>query len=154
MPHVRYDQAGLARHAIGVVEAEDVLYDGWTRRKPAPEGFEVHGRSLEGRLLALAVAVRDGDVWVLGGRELDEAERARYRRRRFKQEAEPGMTRKKGEDALPPRRIQTHVLGLRMDDDTMRWLEQVAERRGVSASLLARTWVMEGLGREAPPETR
>jgi hypothetical protein len=39
-----------------------------------------------------------------------------------------------------------------MDDDSLRWLEQAAERHGVSASVLARMWVMERLGQEPGPD--
>lgn len=141
---IRYDQVGLAAGGIGLVEAEDVLYDGWTRREAGEVGFVVHGRSLEGRMLALEVSEQDGEIRVLGGRALDEAERARYRRRRFR--GEGGQMGK-----LPPRKVQTQVLGLRMDDDSLRWLEEAAERQGVSASVLARMWVMERLGQEPPP---
>lgn len=154
MPDVRYHQAGLARHRIGLVEAEDVLYDGWSRRKASGDGFVVHGRSLEGRLLELSVRLDGQALWVLSGRDLDEPERARYRRRRFhppRPEPDPMPKPPRPNDDLPPRRIQTQVLGLRMDDDTMRWLEEAAARRGVSASVLARMWVLERLGDETPP---
>jgi hypothetical protein len=141
---IRYDQVGLAAGGIGLVEAEDVLYDGWTRREAGGAGFVLHGRSLEGRMLALEVTLQGAEVHVLRGRALDEAERARYRRRRFR--GEGGQMGK-----LPPRRVQTQVLGLRMDDETMRWLEEAAEREGVSANVLARQWVLERLGQEPPP---
>ncbi|MDB5098072.1 MAG: hypothetical protein JWM80_2493 [Cyanobacteria bacterium RYN_339] len=150
MPEIRYHQVGLAAHCIGIVEAEDALYDGWTRRQARGAGFVVHGRSLEGRLLELEVAPREGDLWVVGGRDLDEAERAKYRRRRFG-DGGATLTKKRGEEPLPPRRVQTQVLGLRMDDDSLRWLEEAALRHGVSASVLARMWVMERLGQEPEP---
>jgi len=154
MPEIRYHQVGLAAHCIGIVEAEDALYDGWARRQARGEGFVVHGRSLEGRLLELEVAPREGALWVVGGRDLDEAERARYRRRKFRGGGvgEETVTKKRSEEPLPPRRIQSQVLGLRMDDDSMRWLEEAATRHGVTASVLARMWVMERLGQEPPPE--
>jgi hypothetical protein len=149
MPEIHYHQVGLAAHCIGIVEAEDALYDGWTRRQPRGDGFVVHGRSLEGRLLELEVAPREGTLWVVGVRDLDEVERARYRRRKF---GDASVTKKRNEEPLPPRKIQTQVLGLRMDDDSLRWLEQAAERHGVSASVLARMWVMERLGQEPGPD--
>ena len=62
------------------------------------------------------------------------------------------MGKKRGEEPLPPRKIQTQVLGLRMDDDSLRWLEEAAARHGVTPSVLARMWVMERLGQEPPPE--
>lgn len=154
---IHYHQTGLARQGIGLVEAEDVLYDGWSRRKARGDRLLVHGRSLEGRLLELELQLKNGELHVLTGRDLDEPERARYRRRRFaerpKIEGEPPMPKaqRRDDEDLGPRRIQTQVLGLRLDDETMRWLEEAAAREGLSASVLARIWVMERLGQEEPP---
>jgi hypothetical protein len=158
MRQIHYHQVCLAQRRIGLVEAEDVLYDGWSRRRPRGHGYVIHGRSLEGRLLELDVTLGEGAINVLGGRDLDEAERANYRRRRFQDrpkstetEASVAKSPKRPEEPLPPRTVHTQVLGLRMDDQTMQWLGEIAAREGVSASVLARMWVLEKLGLERPP---
>lgn len=149
MLEIHYSQTGLAQSGIGIVEAEDVLYDGWTRRQATASGFAVHGRSLEGRLLELEIHRTDTALCVQTGRELNESERARYRRRRFS-EGGANMTKKRADEPLPPRRVHSQVLGLRMDEETMRWLDEVASNHGISASVLARKWVLERLVLETP----
>jgi hypothetical protein len=158
MRQIHYHQVRLAQSRIGLVEAEDVLYDGWTRRRSQGDSFLVHGRSLEGRLLELEGTLTGDIINVDGGRDLDELERASYRRRRFQErpkstetEASVAKPPRRAEQPLPPRAIHTQVLGLRMDDESMQWLAEAAAREGVSASVLARMWVLEKLGQQPPP---
>jgi uncharacterized DUF497 family protein len=81
MKQPRYHRANLRKHAIGVDEAEDALYDGWARRRRDGDYYEVLGRTAEGRYLQLVVEEKEDQAWVFHGRDMSQAERKRYDRK-------------------------------------------------------------------------
>ena len=60
--------------------------------------------------------------------------------------------RKSSIAALPERHIKQKVLTLRLDDPTIQWLLEVADKKGLGISTLMRMWVLERLADEAPPK--
>ena len=56
-------------------------------------------------------------------------------------------------ESLPQKRIKQEVLTLRMDEPTTNWLKEVAERKGLGVSTLARMWLLERLSEEPAPST-
>lgn len=51
-------------------------------------------------------------------------------------------------DVLPAKRIKQAVLSVRLDEPTIAWLEEAAQRKGIGASTLARMWILEKLSQE------
>ncbi len=82
--------ASLEKNGVGPDEAREALVDGWARRRrdptqerPAETNYEVLGRTREGRYLQLVAAVTaPRALRIFHGRDMTDAERARYKRKR------------------------------------------------------------------------
>jgi predicted HicB family RNase H-like nuclease len=55
------------------------------------------------------------------------------------------------ENDLPPRRFKPKVFTIRMSEESLAWLQEVAARKEVSPSTLARMWILERLSQEGTP---
>ncbi len=81
----RWNEEHLAAHGVDPTEAEEVVLGA---RAPFPlvqaaEKYLVWGATEDGRLLQVVFVLDpDDSVFVIHGRELTEAEKKRYRRRR------------------------------------------------------------------------
>lgn len=51
---------------------------------------------------------------------------------------------------LPPKRIRQETLTIRISAETLVWLRDVADKKEVAPSTLARMWILERLGQEDP----
>lgn len=49
------------------------------------------------------------------------------------------------------KRLKTEMLSIRMSEDTLRWLEEIAERKGVNTSTMARMLLLERMSQEGSP---
>lgn len=81
MREIDFHLANLAKHGVADFEAEEALFDGWSRRRRLGDFYEVLGRTEEGRYLQLVFDVHPDRVWVFHGREMSDDERRRYRRK-------------------------------------------------------------------------
>ena len=52
---------------------------------------------------------------------------------------------------MPEKRIKQKILTLRLDEPTVKWLKEVADKKGLGVSALVRMWVLERLSNEEPP---
>ena len=57
----------------------------------------------------------------------------------------------RGGDDLPPKRFKQQIFPIRMSDDAVAWLQEVAAKKEVAPSTLARMWILERLSQEGPP---
>lgn len=55
------------------------------------------------------------------------------------------------EDDLPRRKFKSEVFTIRMSEESLAWLQEVAARKEVSPSTLARMWILERLSQEGSP---
>jgi uncharacterized DUF497 family protein len=81
----RWNEEHLAAHGVDPVEAEEVVVGARSPfpRVEADEKYLVWGPTEDGRLLQIIFVIdSDDSVFVIHGRELTEAEKKRYRRRR------------------------------------------------------------------------
>lgn len=57
------------------------------------------------------------------------------------------------ENDLPPRRFKPKIFTIRMSEESLAWLQEVAARKEVSPSTLARMWILERLSQEGEPSS-
>ena len=53
-------------------------------------------------------------------------------------------------DALPPKRVRTETLAIRVEAQFAKRLAKLADERGLNTSTLARMWLMEKMNQVAP----
>jgi predicted DNA binding CopG/RHH family protein len=79
----------------------------------------------------------------------------RHMRKRIKYTDEPMKIGKIVKDFLPPPDKLTlkkeRALTLRLDETTLAWLKEIAEKKGLGLSSLARMWILERLSNESRP---
>lgn len=56
------------------------------------------------------------------------------------------------ETEVAPREFKHEVLTIRITKEGMNWLREVATRKQVAPSTLARMWIFEHLSKEPPPK--
>ena len=78
---ITFHYANLEKHLITSFEAEEAFFDGWNARRKDGSNFEVLGRTEEGRYLQLVVNVSPGEYFIFHGRDMNDSERRRYRRK-------------------------------------------------------------------------
>ena len=61
-------------------------------------------------------------------------------------------TTRKDTDEIAPRKFKQEVLTIRITKEGMDWLREVADRKQVAPSTLARMWILENLAREGEPK--
>lgn len=81
MKGARFHYQNLLKHGVMIIEAEEALNDGWSRRRRDGKSFEVLGKTGEGRFLQLVIEEHDDHIWVFHGRDMTDTERRRYRRK-------------------------------------------------------------------------
>ena len=53
-------------------------------------------------------------------------------------------------DEIRVRKFKQEMLSVRLDEPTLDWLKEVAERKGLGVSSLARMLILEGLSKTGP----
>ena len=61
------------------------------------------------------------------------------------------LKHEQGEEDLPPKRFKQQIFPIRMSEDAVTWLQEVAAKKEVAPSTLARMWILERLSQEGPP---
>jgi hypothetical protein len=56
------------------------------------------------------------------------------------------------DDELPPKRMKTSLVSVRVDEPTLERLERFAKERGVGVSTLIRMWTLQRLASELPDD--
>lgn len=50
-------------------------------------------------------------------------------------------------------KIKCQIFTMRLDEPTITWLKEVADRKGLSVSALVRMWTLEQLSKEPAPKS-
>jgi len=56
-------------------------------------------------------------------------------------------------EKLPPKRFKQQIFPIRMSENAVAWLREVADKKEVAPSTLARMWILERLSLEGPPKS-
>lgn len=56
-------------------------------------------------------------------------------------------------DEIPVRKFKQEMLSVRLDEPTLDWLKEVADRKGLGVSSLARMFILEGLSKTGPSKS-
>jgi hypothetical protein len=63
---------------------------------------------------------------------------------------EPLAEQATDDEQLPPKRMKTTLVSVRMDESTLKRLEPLAKAQGVGVSTLIRMWTLKRLSQEVP----
>ena len=77
----RFHLNNLLKHNVDIPEAYEALCNGWRQRRRDGDDYEVLGRTQSGRYLHLRVEIKAEGLWIYHGRDMNDGEKRRYRRK-------------------------------------------------------------------------
>jgi hypothetical protein len=78
---ITFNYTNLDKHSVDDFEATEAFTNGWKSRRKVGANYEVLGQTAEGRYLQLIVEVTPAEYYIFHGRDMNDSERRRYRRK-------------------------------------------------------------------------